>query len=63
MTHDPKPGETRANKVITCNECDRQFDMADDDQRGDWYYGHDCENPDEKLAEAVMVERTWELIE
>jgi hypothetical protein len=31
--------------------------MADSDQRGDWYYGHDCENPDEKLAEAVLDER------
>ena len=26
-----------------CPECDRIFDLADEDQAAEWYYGHDCE--------------------
>jgi hypothetical protein len=26
-----------------CAECDRVFDMRDEDQANDYWYGHDCE--------------------
>ena len=28
---------------MKCRECDREFDLLDEDQAGEWYYGHDCE--------------------
>ncbi len=29
--------------LATCVECGRVFDLADEDEAGEWYYGHDCE--------------------
>jgi len=26
-----------------CVECGRLFDLMDEEQAGEWYYGHDCE--------------------
>ena len=26
-----------------CNECERVFDLLDDDDANEWMYGHDCE--------------------
>ena len=26
-----------------CNECDRKFDLFNEDEAGEYYYGHDCE--------------------
>jgi hypothetical protein len=26
-----------------CAECGRKFDLWDEEQAGEWYYGHDCE--------------------
>lgn len=26
-----------------CVECKRVFDLLDEEQAGEWYYGHDCE--------------------
>ena len=26
-----------------CVECERVFDLTDEEQAGEWYYGHDCE--------------------
>lgn len=34
-----KQGTTR-----TCSECKRVFDMLDDVDVMEWYYGHDCES-------------------
>ena len=28
---------------VTCVECEREFDLLDPDDAGEWYYGHDCE--------------------
>jgi hypothetical protein len=28
-----------------CVECGRVFDLLDEDEAGEWYYGHDCEPP------------------
>ena len=28
---------------VTCPECGRVFDLMDDADAGEWYYGHDCE--------------------
>jgi len=33
-------------KVATktkCAECARVFDLMDEDDANEWYYGHDCE--------------------
>lgn len=27
----------------TCQECEREFDLTDETQTEEWYYGHDCE--------------------
>lgn len=27
-----------------CPECDRVFDLMDEDDANEWYYGHDCED-------------------
>ena len=29
----------------TCVECERVFDLLDEDDANEWYYGHDCEVP------------------
>lgn len=29
--------------LVTCPECGRQFDLGDEAQAEEWYYGHDCE--------------------
>jgi hypothetical protein len=29
--------------MATCPECDRKFDLMDEEQASEWYYGHDCE--------------------
>lgn len=26
-----------------CIECDRKFDLFDEEQANEWHYGHDCE--------------------
>jgi len=26
-----------------CVECSRVFDLLDEDDAGEWHYGHDCE--------------------
>lgn len=28
---------------MTCEECGRVFDLTDEDDASEWYYGHDCE--------------------
>lgn len=28
---------------VACVECGRVFDLWDEDQASEWYYGHDCE--------------------
>jgi len=28
-----------------CRECLRVFDLTDEDDAGEWAYGHDCEEP------------------
>ena len=38
----------RGNRVATrqrvqCVECERVFDLTDEDEAGEWFYGHDCE--------------------
>lgn len=30
-----------------CPECERVFDLLDEDDAGEWYYGHDCERPEQ----------------
>ena len=32
--------QTRAK----CQECERVFDLMDEDDAQEWYYGHDCED-------------------
>ena len=28
---------------VTCPECERVFDLTDEDDANEWFYGHDCE--------------------
>lgn len=30
-----------------CVECGRVFDLKDEDDAEEWYYGHDCEDTNE----------------
>lgn len=32
-----------AQSVTKCGECERVFDLFDETDSDDWYYGHDCE--------------------
>ena len=34
---------TRKQAARTCPECGRVFDLWDDTDAAEWYYGHDCE--------------------
>ena len=41
-------GARRCDRVATrlrvqCVECERVFDLTDEDEAGEWHYGHDCE--------------------
>ena len=29
--------------IAICTECHRKFDLADEQEASEWYYGHDCE--------------------
>jgi hypothetical protein len=29
--------------TVTCVECGRVFDLLDETDAQEWYYGHDCE--------------------
>jgi hypothetical protein len=33
---------------VKCLECGRVFDLLDEDDVGEWYYGHDCESDSEE---------------
>ncbi len=28
---------------MVCTECGREFDLTDEAETAEWYYGHDCE--------------------
>lgn len=51
-----KNTKMKVNSTMICEECERVFDLFDEDQANEWYYGHDCEpnehgvitNPEEK---------------
>lgn len=31
------------NSKVQCPECGRVFDLLDENDAEEWYYGHDCE--------------------
>jgi hypothetical protein len=31
-------------RITRCIECEREFDMRDEDDANDYWYGHDCES-------------------
>jgi len=33
----------RMRAKAKCQECERVFDLLDEDDAEEWYYGHDCE--------------------
>jgi hypothetical protein len=35
--------ETIWERILTCPECEREFDMADKQDVAEYSYGHDCE--------------------
>ena len=36
--------EIRVPTKAKCPECGRVFDLLDEDDAAEWYYGHDCES-------------------
>ena len=43
------PGAVRLGDLVvptraTCGECGRVFNLLDEDDAGEFYYGHDCES-------------------
>ncbi len=34
---------TRVSTKVTCVECERVFDLLDEEDAIEWAYGHDCE--------------------
>jgi hypothetical protein len=32
------------NNLRKCVECGRVFDLTDEDDATEWFYGHDCED-------------------
>jgi hypothetical protein len=46
MTIPTIPRITIAVRIpFQCVECERVFDMTDDNEADEWFYGHDCEVP------------------
>ncbi len=37
------PRSAFLSPVVVCRECNRKFDLTDDNDRQEWHYGHDCE--------------------
>ncbi len=35
--------------TMECPECDRLFDLLEEDEANEWYYGHDCEPENDQL--------------
>lgn len=35
--------QKRVECLRQCVECERIFDLADEQQAQEWFYGHDCE--------------------
>jgi hypothetical protein len=33
----------RIQTKAKCVECSRVFDLMNEEEAGEWYYGHDCE--------------------
>lgn len=33
----------RVRTKATCVECNREFDLLDEEDANEWHYGHDCE--------------------
>lgn len=38
-----KDNQVKIRTKAKCGECGRVFDLLDEDDAGEWYYGHDCE--------------------
>ena len=37
----------KVHKMVMCKECMRLFDLLDEKDAEEFYYGHDCEEPQE----------------
>ena len=45
---------------VTCEECERVFDLFDETDQNEWTYGHDCE--DRYDNEGERMENYWQLV-
>jgi hypothetical protein len=36
-------GELKVKTRVKCVECSRIFNLLNEEEAGEWYYGHDCE--------------------
>lgn len=41
----PAPTGIELRRFAVCPECRVMFDLADEDEAAEWFYGHDCELP------------------
>lgn len=43
MEQTTKIHKTLRFPLVLCDECGQVFDLSDDNDADEWYYGHDCE--------------------
>ena len=43
-----RPKEYLKFGIAVCVECQRVFDLLNEEQASEWYNGHDCEAKDER---------------
>jgi hypothetical protein len=41
--------------IQTCPECTRRFDLFDEVDAEEWYYGHDCEDLPETEKPVILT--------
>jgi hypothetical protein len=42
-TTPPRGIDIRRQRLPVCVECSRVFDLMDEEDAQEWFYGHDCE--------------------
>lgn len=42
-----------------CVECERVFDLLDETDAEEWFYGHDCEAPEAVATGALPTSRSF----
>lgn len=45
----------RIQTKVICAECERVFDLLDEDDANEWFYGHDCEEVPDAEGSGVQA--------